>query len=134
VSQQEIAAELESTAITLQDWHLKIKKKIIEKLKNKKQQLYSQPVVTNIEIGNGYTTLVNPDTWSYDGTNLNIGAWTLLGAEFLTGEITKTTATASSAMSGLTVNDNVTQATPTNLSNVTITGSLTYNTNTKRLF
>jgi hypothetical protein len=36
--------------------------KIIEKLKNKKQQLYSQPVVTNIEIGNGYYTLVNPDT------------------------------------------------------------------------
>jgi hypothetical protein len=37
--------------------------------------------------------------------------------------------TASGAMSNLTVNGNVTQATPTNLSNVVITGTLTYNTN-----
>ena len=70
------------------------------------------------------------DTWTYDGTTLNVGAWTLIGAEFLTGKITTTSATSNGTIANLTINGNVSQATPTNLSNVVITGTLTYNTNT----
>jgi hypothetical protein len=58
----------------------------------------------------------------------------VVGLEFLTAgtkfKKVQANGTASAAMSNLTVNGNVTQATPTSLSNVNITGSLTYNTNT----
>lgn len=71
------------------------------------------------------------DTWSYDGTNLNIGAWTISGIEFLTGgKITTSTATANGTISNLSIVGDVSQTTPTNLSNVQISGTLTYNTNT----
>lgn len=70
------------------------------------------------------------DTWTYDGTTLNIGAWTISGIENLsTGAITTSTATANGAFS-ITINGTVNQVNPTDLNNVTITGTLTYNTAT----
>ena len=42
----------------------------------------------------------------------------------------KGTVTSNAAFANVKVTGNVTQATPTNLSNVTITGTLAYNTNT----
>jgi hypothetical protein len=70
------------------------------------------------------------DTWSYDGANLNVGAWTLVGAEFLTGKIATVSATANGALANISISGNVSQSTPTDLSNVVIGGNLAYNTNT----
>ncbi len=69
------------------------------------------------------------DTWTYDGTNLNIGAWTITGIENLSGgKITTSSATASGSFT-IGIVGNVTQATPTNLSGVSIAGNLIYNSN-----
>jgi hypothetical protein len=58
----------------------------------------------------------------------------VVGLEFLTAgtkfKKLQANGTASGTLSNLTINGNVAQATPTNLSNVVITGTLTYNTNT----
>jgi hypothetical protein len=82
---------------------------------------------------NWISTLANfgsDDTWSYDGTTLTIGGWTIAGLQYLTtGRAVTSTATASAAFNA-SVTGNVVQATPTNLTGVTITGNLTYNTNT----
>lgn len=63
-----------------------------------------------------------------------VTAMNVVGLEFLTAGVKfkklQTNGTANGTISNLTVNGNVSQATPTNLSNVTITGTLTYNTNT----
>jgi len=70
------------------------------------------------------------NSWTYDGTTLSIGGWTLVGLEFLTaGKITAGTATAGGAFTASVTGD-VLQATPTALTNVAITGNLTYTTNT----
>jgi hypothetical protein len=82
---------------------------------------------------NWISTLANfgsDDTWDFDGTTLNIGGWTITGLEYLTsGKVTTSTATATAAFTA-SVTGNVSQATPTNLTGVTIDGDLTYNTNT----
>ena len=70
------------------------------------------------------------------GTTLDFGSMPIAGINNLTSgtkfKTLKSTGliTASAAMSNLSVTSNVTQATPTNLSGVTITGNLTFNTNT----
>jgi len=82
---------------------------------------------------NWISTLANfasADTWNFDGTTLTIGGWTLVGLEFLTaGKITAGTATAGAAFTASVTGD-VLQATPTDLTDVAITGNLTYTTNT----
>ncbi len=71
------------------------------------------------------------DTWSYDGTTLNIGSWTIVGLQYLMGgAITTSTATAVGGFSNVVINGSVVQSVPTDLDGVTITGTLTYNTNT----
>ena len=75
--------------------------------------------------------LASNDSWTFDGTRLNLGAWTVVGLEFLTGgELIVSTATAVGSVNNLKITGNVIQNTPTNLSNVIITGTLTYNTPT----
>ncbi len=75
--------------------------------------------------------LASNDSWTFDGTRLNLGAWTVVGLEFLTGgELIVSTATAVGSVNNLKITGNVIQNTPTNLSNVIITGSLSYNTAT----
>lgn len=70
------------------------------------------------------------DTWSYDWTNLNIGLYTIVGIENLSsGTITTNTATANGTIINLSIIGNVIQDTPTNLTDVSINGTLTYNTN-----
>jgi hypothetical protein len=66
------------------------------------------------------------------GTNtITIKSTTLQkGTKFSAITTTGTVTFANGTISNLTVNGNVSQATPANLSNATITGSLTYNTNT----
>jgi len=71
------------------------------------------------------------------GSTANAGSLNIAGLEYLTAGSKLTTIkstgtlTANSAIqSGLSVIGNVNQATPTNLTNVTITGNLIYNTNT----
>jgi len=82
---------------------------------------------------NWISTLANfgsNDTWSYDGTTLTIGGWTIAGLQFLTtGRVITSSATAGGAFTSSVTGD-VIQNTPTNLTGVTITGNLTYNTNT----
>lgn len=69
------------------------------------------------------------DTWTYDGSNLSLGVWTIVGIQHLTGgTITTASATAGGAIANLSIVGNVSQATPTNLSAVSITGTLIYNT------
>ena len=69
--------------------------------------------------------------WSYDGTTLKVNAWTIVGIQNLSiGEIEVSTADATGTIQNLIVIGNVTQSTPANLTNVTITGTLTYNTAT----
>lgn len=67
------------------------------------------------------------------GTNL-VTAMSVVGIEFLTtGTKFKTlqaNATANGTISNLSIVGDISQATPTNLSNVQISGTLTYNTNT----
>jgi hypothetical protein len=72
------------------------------------------------------------DTWGYDATTLNIGDWTIIGIEFLTGgAVTTTSATASASFTNLTINGNVAQATPTNLTGTTkVSQELAYSINT----
>lgn len=68
------------------------------------------------------------DFSSYAGAVWDVTDWGIAGIEYLTGSIKSTgTLTAGGAMSSLSVQGNVTQQTPTNLSKVTITGNLTYN-------
>lgn len=70
------------------------------------------------------------DTWTYDGTTLNIGAWTITGIENLSGgAITTTTATANGAFS-IEVIGTVNQDTPTNLPATAKATTLIYLTNT----
>lgn len=63
-----------------------------------------------------------------------VTAMSVVGLEFLTAGVKfkklQANGTANASFTNLTVNGNVSQATPTNLSGVTITGTLTYNTNT----
>ena len=74
---------------------------------------------------------LSSNEWSYDGTTLIVGSWTVIGVNNLSGgELQTSTASATGSISNLIVIGNVTQATPTSLSNVTITGTLTYNTAT----
>jgi hypothetical protein len=56
--------------------------------------------------------------------------WNIVGAEFATGLIKTTGAVTATAAFVASVTGNVTQATPTDLTGVTITGNLTFNTNT----
>lgn len=70
------------------------------------------------------------------GTNINVADWNVIGLEKLT-EGTKLkslqstgTITANGTIANLSIVGNVNQSTPTNLTNVTISGTLTYNTNT----
>ena len=61
---------------------------------------------------------------------IDIGSINIIGIEFLTGKIQSSgTLTANGTISNLSIVGNVSQATPTNISNVTISGTLTYNTN-----
>jgi len=82
---------------------------------------------------NWISTLANfnsNDTWSFDGSTLTIGGWTLVGLQYLTsGNLVTSTATATAAFTASVIG-NVAQATPTNLTGVTINGNLTFNTNT----
>jgi hypothetical protein len=70
------------------------------------------------------------------GTTVDFGSMTIAGINNLTSgtkfETLKSTGsiTASGAMANLSVLGNVSQATPTNLTGITITGNLTFNTNT----
>ena len=73
--------------------------------------------------------LASDDSWTFDGTTLSVGAWTVIGLENITGgELVASTSSAAGPISSLQIVGNVTQATPTNLTNVTITSTLTYNT------
>lgn len=80
--------------------------------------------------------LVNDDFTSYAGATLSVGSWAVSGLEYLsTSALFNTIASSGSittlaAFNNINVVGNVTQATPTNLTGVTITGNLTYNTNT----
>ena len=75
--------------------------------------------------------LASNDSWSFDGTTLNVGGWTVIGLENITGgQLIASTSSAAGPISSLQIVGNVTQATPTNLTGVTITGTLTYNTAT----
>jgi hypothetical protein len=71
-----------------------------------------------------------------NGTTVDFGSMTIAGVNNLTSgtkfKTIKSTGaiTASGAISSIDIEGNVTQATPTNLTGVTITGNLTYNTNT----
>lgn len=72
----------------------------------------------------------NEDTWNYDGNNLNIGAWTIIGLQFLSnGNITTTSANANASFNNIQVTGNVNQNTPTNITNINVS-TLAYNTNT----
>jgi hypothetical protein len=71
------------------------------------------------------------DTWTYNGTNLNLGAWTITGIQNLSnGTVTTSSATAGGAISNISIIGNVTQTTPTDLTSVNISGNLTYSTAT----
>lgn len=78
--------------------------------------------------------------FSGSGTTLDILDWNIIGMEFLTNgtkfKLLKSTGvlTANASFNNITINGNVTQATPTNLSNVTISGTLSYNTNASSNF
>ena len=67
------------------------------------------------------------------GTNL-VTSMNIVGVEFLTNgtkfKTLQANATANGTISNISIVGNVNQSTPTNLSNVTISGTLTYNTNT----
>lgn len=67
------------------------------------------------------------------GTNL-VTAMSVVGIEFLTNgtkfKTLQANATANGTISNLSIVGDISQATPTNLSNVQISGTLTYNTNT----
>ncbi len=75
------------------------------------------------------SNLASNDIWSFDGVSLNIVGWSLVGLEFLTGGITTSTASAGSILTNVNVTGNASQTIPTNLTNVKITGTLSYNTN-----
>jgi len=81
--------------------------------------------------------LATPNFLSPTGKELELlSTWTatqvnnLTAATKLTSANASTAFTASGALSTLRITGNVTQATPTNLTNVSITGSLSYNSNT----
>ena len=77
------------------------------------------------------TNMTSEEAWSYNGLVLNVGAWTIVGVENLSGgTLVTSVATANGAISNLTITGNVNQTTPTNLTNVTIIGTLSYNTAT----
>jgi hypothetical protein len=68
---------------------------------------------------------------TFIASELNISDWNITGLQFLSGKVRSTgTLSAGAAMTSLHVIGSVTQATPTNLTAITITGTLTYNTNT----
>jgi hypothetical protein len=78
--------------------------------------------------------VVNP--FSANGKEMGFGSIPVTGVEKLTAGTKLTsiastgTATANGTLATITINGNVSQATPTNLSNVVIGGNLVYNTNT----
>ena len=73
--------------------------------------------------------LASDDSWTFDGVTLSVGAWSVIGLENITGgELVASTSSAAGPISSLQIVGNVTQPTPTNLTNVSITGTLTYNT------
>lgn len=63
------------------------------------------------------------------GWNLTIGAGATLSTGTYVTALNVPTITTASALNNLTLISNVTQATPTNLTGLNLTGSLTYNTN-----
>lgn len=68
-----------------------------------------------------------PDFSTFVANNLNVTDWSISGINFITGSIQSTGAlTSNGLMANLTVNGNVSQSIPTNLTNVVITGTLTY--------
>jgi hypothetical protein len=71
----------------------------------------------------GAITVSSPAVVSADLTGPVNNSGTISGA--ITGNVTNT-----GTINGATINGNVSQATPTDLSNVSITGNLTFNTNT----
>jgi hypothetical protein len=79
-------------------------------------------------------SVVNP--FSANGKEMGFGSIALTGVDKLTAGTKLTsiastgTATANGTLATITINGNISQATPTNLSNVVIGGNLAYNTNT----
>lgn len=79
--------------------------------------------------------LTSNDSWTFDGATLNVGAWTVSGLENITGgELVVSSATASGAINNLQIVGNVIQSGVKNLTNVNITGTLSYNTATTSQF